>query len=262
MFKLGCDPEIFLVDAKEALVASCGLIGGTKEYPRPLVNIGEGYAIQEDNVAVEFNIPPAESKQQWLDAMEKAMAGILSEVQVQGLHFSKESAASFPKSQLLHPAAREFGCDPDYNAWANGNMNPKPKAEDETLRSCGGHLHIGIGKCPSKSKAIELVKLMDKHGSVPAVLMDRGWLRKKLYGKPGAFRPKPYGLEYRSLSNFWIFDAKYREWAYDITVKAVTDWENENYVGEEEGQMIQEAINNNNQNLASVLVEKHNLLVV
>jgi hypothetical protein len=33
---------------------------------------------------------------------------------------------------------------------------------------------------------------------------DKDKERRKLYGKPGAFRPKPYGCEYRVLSNAWV----------------------------------------------------------
>jgi hypothetical protein len=33
---------------------------------------------------------------------------------------------------------------------------------------------------------------------------DKDTERRKLYGKPGAFRPKPYGCEYRVLSNAWV----------------------------------------------------------
>ena len=28
--------------------------------------------------------------------------------------------------------------------------------------------------------------------------------RRQLYGSPGAHRPKPYGVEYRVLSNYWL----------------------------------------------------------
>jgi len=261
-FKIGCDPEIFLLDAHDALVAACGRIGGTKEFPRPLVELGDGFAIQEDNVAIEFNIPPAEQRAEWVASVHRAMNGISAEVAQQGLHFSKDSAALFPKSELAHPAALEFGCDPDFNAWDDGEMNPKPKADDETLRSCGGHIHIGLGRTPNKKDALNIIKLMDLHASVPAVLMDRGWLRKKLYGKPGAFRPKFYGLEYRSLSNFWVFSEELTGWAYDVTAKALDDFQNGKYVSEQDGHILLEAINNNNVAAAKDLIEKHQLLVL
>jgi hypothetical protein len=55
---LGCDPELFFVNDAGKYISSVGLIGGTKDFPRP---IGEGCAVQEDNVAVEFNTPPCAS---------------------------------------------------------------------------------------------------------------------------------------------------------------------------------------------------------
>ena len=258
--RLGCDPEIFLKDAAGGLVASCGLIGGTKEAPRPLP-IGAGYAVQEDNVAIEFNTPPASSSDEFVNHINTAMTYLRNEIAGQGLVFGTESAALFPKHQLMHPAALVFGCDPDYNAWTR-QTNPRPKAEDETLRSAGGHIHIGDIGDLSPDDMVLIIKLMDLYAGVPSVLMDNGIKRKELYGKRGAFRPKPYGIEYRTLSNFWVFESRLVDWAWKATSLAVDAWHNKNINPDEEDGAILDAIDNNNQNAAKYLINKYNLMVV
>lgn len=258
--RLGCDPEIFLKDAAGALIASCGLIGGSKEAPRPLP-IGEGYAVQEDNVAIEFNIPPASSSVEFVNHINLAMDYLRKEIAAQGLVFGPESAALFPKDQLIHPAALVFGCDPDYNAWTR-KVNPRPKAADETLRSAGGHIHIGDLGDLTPDDMVMIIKLMDLQAGVPSVRMDDGILRKELYGKRGAFRPKPYGLEYRTLSNFWVFDSRLVDWAWKATALAVDAWRNKTINPDEDDAAILDAIDNNNQAAASYLIDKYNLLVV
>jgi hypothetical protein len=102
------------------------------------------------------------------------------------------------------------------------------------------------------------VRRMDLALAVPAVFMDQeGLLRKQLYGKPGAFRVKPYGFEYRVLSNFWIFNDKHIEWVWKATEKALSLM---NTPIEDDAPLIFEAINNNNIELAKALVEKYNLV--
>ena len=49
--------------------------------------------------------------------------------------------------------------------------------------------------------------LCDLQISVPMIARgyDTQGERRRFYGSPGRFRPTPYGLEYRSLSNKWTF---------------------------------------------------------
>jgi hypothetical protein len=256
-FKIGCDPEVFVGDAN-GVRSIIGKIGGTKEYPMPLP-IGDGFAVQEDNVALEFNIPPSGSKAEFIHNLNKATKFLEQAVKdLHGLHFVKESAVSFPESEMYDPKAFEFGCEPDYNCWT-GKVNPKPKAKDKFLRSCGGHVHIGVDGLDAR----EVGKGCDLVLGVPSVLMDQGFLRKSLYGKHGAYRPKSYGMEYRVLSNFWVVnpDDKYREWVYD-GVDRVLDMVNSGVEFNPYYEDIVEAIDNNNQDIAKKLIKHFNLNVL
>jgi hypothetical protein len=173
-----------------------------------------------------------------------------------GLRFDKRSAVSFPDSEFYDPAAFEFGCEPDYNAWTK-DKNPRPSATDKNLRSCGGHIHIGFkGLDPH-----EVIKAMDLYAGVPSVLMDKGDLRKQLYGKAGAFRTTKYGVEYRTLSNYWVFSPRLCEWAYDATARALDSCDMmSNFDGEREA--ILAAIDGNNKDVAAMLCAKHGIEVV
>ena len=63
---------------------------------------------------------------------------------------------------------------------------------------------------------------MDITLGVPSVIRDvNGALRRKRYGNYGAYRPKSYGVEYRVLSNFWIFNKSNIEWVWDNTAYAL-----------------------------------------
>lgn len=254
-FTIGCDPEIFVAD-ETSLRSIVGRVGGSKEYPRPLEELGEGFAVQEDNVAMEFCIPPANSRDGFKKSVLSTVDYLEKLVRAQGLHIVMTSAESFPFEELLTPQAMMFGCDPDYNAWT-GEVNERPQVDDITLRSAGGHVHVGCNDVDVS----ELIKMMDLRMGVPSVLMDKGERRKQLYGKWGAHRKKPYGVEYRTLSNFWIFNEKYCDWVYDQTALAL-EHVSKGRSAEEYRDMIADAINNNNKNTAEQLVKLCNLEVV
>lgn len=248
---LGCDPEIFLVDAQANLVSAIEKIGGSKAIPRPLRKLGKGFAVQEDNVALEYNIPPASSPDEFVAHINKIMTHLGQEVGGMGLAFSKLSAAIWPEDQLQHPAAQEFGCDPDFDAWTE-SVNPRPSAPDKRLRSCGGHVHVGadIPNVPA------FIRRMDLFLGVPSQLQDNGLLRKQLYGKRGAFRPKPFGCEYRTLSNYWIFDNNLIAWVWQNTQLAL---DAEQLKVEEDDKIIMSAINDGNNEAAKFLINKYQI---
>lgn len=255
-FSIGCDPEVFVGnDIPRSVI---GKVGGTKEMPMPLP-IGDGFCVQEDNVAMEFNIPPSNSKAEFVSNIVKATDFLENVIAAgNGWKFDKRSAISFAMEELSDPRAFVFGCDPDYNAWT-GRVNPRPVAEDKALRSAGGHVHIGCKHLGVNARRV--VRACDLFLGVPSVLMDDGELRKQLYGKAGAFREKSFGVEYRTLSNFWIFDPKLVEWVYSSTERALEAALAKMPVEQERDNILQ-AINNNDKKIAEMLVDKYNLEVV
>jgi hypothetical protein len=78
-------------------------------------------------------------------------------------------------------------------------------------RSAGGHIHLGSNGSSQIKKALqnveEMVYMLDIIVGNTCVLFDRNpnnVERRKVYGRAGEYRTKDYGLEYRTLSNFWL----------------------------------------------------------
>ena len=248
-FRCGADPEVFLQDKAGSPVSVIGYINADKWNPKQIPDMPEGFTLQEDNVALEYGIPPAANADEFVKHIQSVMAKSLD--YLPNLSFSKLSCIVFPEEQMQHPAAYVFGCEPDFNAWTK-EMNPKPQPPHPLMRSAGGHVHV-----ETKVDSIQAVRAMDLFLSVPATLMDNGEMRKQLYGKAGAYRPKSYGLEYRSLSNFWVFDEKLIRWVWNNTQRALE-------AGDVSFEMdrILEAVNNNNKKVAQDLVNEYQLEVV
>jgi hypothetical protein len=224
-FKFGCDPELFIVDTDGNLVTADGLIPGTKETPYKV----NGGAIQVDGMAAEFNIDPVTNYRDW----ETNIAMVMEQLRLflpTGFGFKILPSVNFSQEVMdaAPERAKELGCDPDFNAWT-GDVNPKPDTSKvPTLRTASGHIHIGwrdegeindehIGHCR------DLVKQMDWFLGGWSMYVDKDVTRRELYGKAGACRYKPYGVEYRTLSNFWIMSSDRRLAIWNRMVAAVDE---------------------------------------
>jgi hypothetical protein len=109
--------------------------------------------------------------------------------------------------------SKVLGCEPDFNAYTM-QANPVPDAE-VTYRTASGHIHIGWteGMDVNDPGHLEACQMLVKHLDASIGLLNAVFeptnTRRDLYGKAGAFRPKSYGVEYRTLSNSWLLDDRY-----------------------------------------------------
>ncbi len=249
-FRCGCDPEVFLQDTSGNHVSALGYINADKWNPMQIPDMPQGFTLQEDNVALEYGIPPAATREEFVGSINAVLKKSLD--YVPGLTFSKLSCTIFPDEQLKHPMAFVFGCEPDYNAWTD-KVNRKPKPPHKGMRSAGGHVHVETDQDKNS-----VIQRMDLFLGVPSILMDNGIERKQMYGSAGACRFKPYGVEYRTLSNFWVFEDRLIQWVWDNTERALAftgDWS-------DDAEIIQQAINTNDVEMAQYLIDKYSLEVV
>jgi hypothetical protein len=175
--------------------------------------LGKGYSVQEDNVALEYNIPPCKTRAGWVLAHKKMLEHLKGLLSKKGLAYSIDASAIFPKEEMVDPRAHIFGCDPDFNVWSL-EPNPRPHCDNPFLRSCGGHVHIAFQG--TNSSKILLGRKCDMFLGLWSVIKDPDTRRRQLYGKAGAIRFKPYGIEYRTLSNFWLADESKTGLIYDL----------------------------------------------
>jgi hypothetical protein len=248
MFKIGCDPEFFILKNGNPYPA-IGLIGGTKE--NPLSTDREGCFMQEDNVMAEFNVPPSEDPKELFDNMQHTIEYIAKRLPDDSFSTLIVPSLEFDPKILLHPQALVFGCDPDYNCWTLA-INTPPDVHTN-LRTAGGHVHVGYDN-PTMEKSVELLKLMDYYIGIPSVLLDLDTKRRKIYGKAGAFRMKSYGFEYRVLSNFWIKDLESVEFIFKGVKKCFNAYDNGKRLSDKEGKKIQEIINTSNASEATLML--------
>lgn len=220
----GCDPELFIVDAEGEFVCPDGIIPGTKEEPYPV----PGGAVQQDGMTAEFNIDPVSR----FEDFEKNIKMVMSKMEQflpPGHRYVATPSATFSEKvwDKASDKAKALGCSPDFNAWT-GAPNPPPEdLENPRLRCAGGHIHFGWTQDADLSNAQhilacrDLVKQMDYFLGAWSLRMDKDRFRRRLYGKAGAMRFKPYGVEYRTLSNFWLANASRRKATWNRMQSAI-----------------------------------------
>lgn len=214
---LGADPEFFIVDSSYQIINSYRLIKRNKKNPIKF----KDYKFFYDNVAIEANFTPAITKDDFIDKIDKMFAHLKKIVHPYNL--SLQAYGEISDSEKSFDNANEIGCEPDLNAYNfSYNKIPTKEVKEHNGRTIGGHIHIGgmnnDAVLDPFLKPI-FVYMLDLFVGIPSVLLDHSaesYKRRKIFGKAGSYKSKKYGIEYRTLSPFWLANPQLTGLIYEL----------------------------------------------
>ncbi len=261
IFKIGTDPEVFVRDKKtKRFVGASGLVPGTKEFPDLIP--GSFYIGQVDGMALEFNPTPCLYADGFSNTVRMGKIALNSAISGRGLKIVVQSTVEFDEEEWARAPeeAKVLGCDPDFCAWRGIHVNEPPNAE-VNYRTGGGHISVGWGKNfditdDFKEVCGGFAREMDALNGVASLLYDQDTKRRELYGKAGAFRPKDFGVEYRTLSNSWVRNKMLSSYVARRTFQAARNMMNGRLIHTAE---VEEIINKNKIEEAKYFLTHHKI---
>ncbi len=223
----GSDPEFMLFSKRDNRIVSA--IPVLKQGKENKIDLGNGFNFYYDNVMMEGNLPPANSKEEFVNNVRELLTRMK-----QNLDPNYEpvcvAANEFTNDELDNPIAREIGCSPEMDVYEMNQVFPPDFSGND--RSSGGHFHSGRKDYQNPNddllldpySKVDLIKVMDIFLGVPMSIIDKdptSLRRKSLYGQPGRFRCCDYGIEYRVLGNYWLRSPELTSFSYDLVENSV-----------------------------------------
>lgn len=214
-FSFGSDPELMLIDKNGKYKSAIGIVQGNKDN-RIKIN---GHEFYYDNVLAECAIKPSFSKEEAVSNFKECLK-IYSDM-VDPFKLQLTSSHNYEKSELKHDDAKLVGCEPEYCPYEMKIAEiPTEEILHGTLRTCGGHIHLGSEYLTEGINGILAMYMMDIFLGIPSLWLDKDQTsktRREMYGEAGRYRVKSYGMEYRSLSNFWLQSPRFVEFIYEMS---------------------------------------------
>lgn len=206
--QLGCDPELFFtrngkVVGAERVLPPSGYLENMSASTQSNVR-----GVVLDGVQVELNPPPSHCRQVLATDIARAFGAIAVRLkETPGITCSFSTLVDVDQKELetLSDKARILGCAPSLNVY-DPSSTITVNAATYTKRSAGGHLHFGLNANlhPHRGRMVHMLDIL--LGNF-CVMLDRDGgaeERRKVYGKAGEHRLPNHGLEYRTISNFWL----------------------------------------------------------
>lgn len=257
LIMFGCDPEFFFT--KGGLV-----VGAEKVLPKDGIvaenNTSTKSRIIIDGVQAELNPAPATCRQLLAKEISRCFVSVRDTIDKDfKLDFSQ--TVEVPKENFddLSDGSKKFGCMPSKNAYKTAKASKI--TVDPTVyrsRSAGGHIHLGRyqGTTSLDKRPKRTVAMMDLIVGNTSVLIDRdegNIERRKNYGRAGEYRTPKHGIEYRTLSNFWLKDYALMSFVMGLSRLAVSIVEeglDKKFLKLVDMEDVEKAINNNDFDLA------------
>lgn len=203
---LGADPEVF-ISKNGKIVSAENKLEGKKSSP---LRIDNDIWIHEDNALGEFGFTPVDNPQDLESTINRAIY-LIEEKIGDEFNIDLRGSGKIDEDELTDQTLSS-GCSPEFDCFSLEESDP-PDLSNTLLRSAGGHLHIGYDSQVGDRSLeyqnrirVGLCRLLDLYLLIPSMFVEdkTDIQRLSLFGDPGKMRFKDYGLEYRSLSNFWL----------------------------------------------------------
>lgn len=233
--QMGCDPEFFFKKDGE-------IVGAEKFIPKDGIVFDNGWDSNKskfiiDGVQAELNPRPNNCRANLANEIKACFQTLKKEMAKKAgegftLDFSRAVEISKDKLMELDEKSRKFGCAPSKSVYRNsaGVNIAQVDPSEYRVRAAGGHIHIGFERKGSNlhtalvDDCVRTVKMLDILVGNTCVLVDRDPAnieRRKVYGRAGEYRLPPHGLEYRTLSNFWLTSYPLMSMAFGLARLAV-----------------------------------------
>ena len=220
---MGCDPEFFFNNKYD------GIIGAEKIIPSNGILAGGGKIII-DGVQAEINPQPSTCREILagnISSIFRTLQVTLNKHANTGVDFSQNIRIKKKELHSLDEKNMKFGCAPSNSLYPSTLNLSKIDATKRLNRAAGGHIHLSLfkpydGLLHKHDKLA--VSLLDVLVGNTFVLIDRdpgNISRRKLYGRAGEYRLPKHGLEYRTLSNFWLRHYNLMSLAFGLARTAV-----------------------------------------
>lgn len=201
---IGSDPEFFFM--KDGKVLSSELV-----LPKEGFNTSGGM-VTIDGVQAEINPTTESCRELHANHIARCMHYVKDNLP-KGVTVSFDPLVpiELPVLAKLSEKAKYFGCTPSYNVYDNDNKMSIEDSSKYPYRPAGGHIHLGGSNNSDYKKLYSdlktLIPMLDIIVGNTCVLIDRhegNKERRMCYGRAGEFRTPKHGVEYRTLSNFWL----------------------------------------------------------
>jgi hypothetical protein len=200
----GSDPEIFVEDALGEVIPAYTFL--------PPKDLRGELACYHDGFQAEFEAQPGLCQDGVALSIRKRLAKLAGRMP-EGSRFSTRSVVEINPYILRHAPQEvvDFGCRPSLNAYGMV-VPPIPDPREFPIRFAGGHIHWGLDPTVRQApdyptRILEAIKMVDATIGLLGVSLAEGRddpRRREHYGLAGEYRLPKHGVEYRTLSNFWL----------------------------------------------------------
>jgi len=223
-FSVGSDPEIFLEKKDGSVLPAFDFLPGKEKSVPTTPSRGPNCNLYYDGFQAEFTTEAQSCLAYHVDSIQGGLKAALSHAKNKDTKAKLSLNTVMDISPELMAGSEEkhvaFGCMPSLNAY--GLQGIKGNAREILFRSAGGHIHFGCGKLDEKTM-VKVVKALDAVLGVCCVSFFAKYdnpRRRQMYGLAGEYRLPPHGLEYRTLSNAWLFHPLLAHMVFDLARKA------------------------------------------